>query len=79
MCSNLLQLALGSRDLYQVEKILAELLPSNPLDFKHEKNPREQPSLLAYCSLRNSQYNQEKMLVVPVDFFMVKIKRIGRL
>ena len=64
---------------------LAKLLTSNPLDFNHEKNPREQPTfffllqptLLAYCSLRNSEYNQEKMFVVPVDFFTVKIKRIG--
>ena len=32
-----------------------------------------QPTLLAYCSLRNSEYNQEKILVdVPVDFFTVK-------
>ena len=34
---------------------------------------RLQPTLLAYCSLRNSEYDQEKMLVVPV-----RIKQIGR-
>ena len=63
----------------------AELLTSNLLDFNSEKNSPEQPTffwlqptLLAYCSLRNSEYNQEKMLVVPVDFFMIRIKRIGR-
>ena len=39
---------------------------------------RLQPTLLAYCSMRNSEYNQKKMLVVPVDFFMLKVKQIGR-
>ena len=34
--------------------------------------------LAVVCSLRNSEYKQEKLLVVPVDFFMVRIKQIGR-
>jgi hypothetical protein len=49
-------------------KSLAKLLMSNP-----RKQPtfffQLQPTLLAYCSLRNSKYNQEKMLVVHIDFF----------
>jgi hypothetical protein len=36
----------------------AKLLPSNLLDFNHEKNLREQPTLLAYFYLKNSKYNQ---------------------
>ena len=62
----------------------AELLTSNPLDFNHEKNPQEQPAFFPVTtntfslSLRNSEYNQEKILVVPIGFFMFRIKRIGR-
>ena len=44
-------------------------LISNPLDLNGEKNSQEQPTFLAYCSLRNSDYKQGNMLLVPGDFF----------
>jgi hypothetical protein len=66
--------------IYTPSLPLAELQTSNLLDFNGETNQhfffRLQPTLLAYWSLRNSEYNQEEMLVVPVDFSLVKIKRI---
>ena len=51
-------------NIYSVS--IAELLTSNPLDFNRESSEqptfffRLQPTLLAYCSLRNSEYNQER-------------------